>query len=946
MSETILTENALKILEKRYFLRDKEGNVIEDWDKLCRRVAKFVASAEKTAELRKEWEERFYQEIYNLRFIPSSPILFNAGTKTPQLNACITGDTYIYTIHGLEEMKNLKEGDYVLTHKGRFKKIRKIISKGIKNIIKLGRGGGHRKRYSLKCTPDHLINTATNEWKRADSLNVKAKQRTHTFEDTKLPFIDKSVSTPISNFVLSEIFPEINEKQTKVHEGYIRFLNKHEERSGKYNDWINPVLNNIKNDNELAWFFGLYLSEGDIDKNNLRFTLHEKEENIAKRLKRTVKDHFGLHGKIVHSKHGKWINYITCSKILCELLKKHFSHGFKDKSIPLWAFSMPKEWQSNLLDGILTGDGCKVNDSSNSLSLANPTLVYQTLLIARSCGLHSNFTPDTRVKLSKHMTSTTLIGESKRIENTVGDLRISEKQEVFDIEVEDDHTFVAGDFIVHNCFLVDIPDSMEGIFKAIKDSATIYKMGGGCGFNLGNIRPKNSSVSGTGGTASGPISFMEVFDKTVDVVKQGAKRRGAALGCLPIHHPDIEEFIKCKNDKKSFNNFNISIGITDEFIGAVERDKTIKLRHPEVGEVQEVRARKLWDKIVKSAHATGDPGLIFIDTMNKYNPIPDKPIVGTNPCSELPMSNYESCVLGQLNLTKFVKDEEHDVDYLGLQETVEIGVRFLDNTIDLNAYPILEIEKSSKESRKIGLGVTGYADMLIILGMRYNSNESVKFADQLMGFVNKKAFKYSVMLGAEKGNFPDFDRSIFKSKSKHHKKPRTLRNATRTTVAPCGTTSVIAGVSSGIEPNFAFEYERTSTDNVKLDWIHPLYKKTLDAKDGTLTKKQEKIFVSAKEIDADWHLKTQQSFQLHCDNAISKTINIPFKTPIKEIRRIYRKAYDLSLKGITVFRDGCKGKQVLYDKKARCPQCKKYTVEYTEGCRTCRSCGWSACDVK
>lgn len=858
------------------------------------------------------------------------------------------------------------------------------------------------------------------------------------------------------------------------------------------------------------------------------------------------------------------------------------------------------------------------------------------------------------------------------------------------------------------CFVIYPDDSMESIFKAVADSAMIYKSGGGCGFYFGNLRPRNSLVGGTGGIASGPLSFMEVFDKTVEVVKQGSKRRGAALGCLPIWHLDIEEFIKCKADKKSFTNFNISVGITDEFMKAVENDKEFELKHPKTNITKKVNAKKLWHTIIKQAHKTGDPGVLFIDNINKYNPLCNDKIQCTNPCvtgdtlvatpdgyryardlkindristvcgsgyiktmeindnypvyeielsdggiikvteshqfhalksigkgnkikkyellklkelrvkdwirvnktnlpntnfknkynitdvefgfiiglligdgsitqkminnkvikissnqdennwndnikillkklgckynieedkksrsltftingdsillklvkeynlmgdcytkripyvlfqtnkdvlsgilnglfssdgninlsgthpairysscnrmlikdirdiilmfdmhcsmytssgsrdsiingrkiigntkyeliisghsiktfydnielshpekqrklfiaikdyaltgniwrasiksiklldkketvydffeentdtwitngyvsrgcGEVPLESYESCVLGSVNLVKFIKNDE--VDYLRLKEIVARGTRFLDNTIDLNKYPIPEIEKASKLNRKIGLGIMGYADILLQLGIKYDSNESYKFADQLMNVINKESFFTSAKLGEEKGNFPNFENSIFNGKNKTFKKSRFLRNATRTTIAPTGTISVIAGVSSGMEPIFAFEYDRESSEGVKLDWIHPLYKKIKDENGGKIPDKYKKIFITAKDIEPDWHLKIQQAFQLHIDNSISKTINMPFRSTVKEIKKIYEKAFTLGLKGVTVFRDGCRGKQVLYDKKLQCPSCKKFTLEVNEGCSTCRSCGYSACSI-
>lgn len=493
------------------------------------------------------------------------------------------------------------------------------------------------------------------------------------------------------------------------------------------------------------------------------------------------------------------------------------------------------------------------------------------------------------------------------------------------------------------CFVLEVGDSMESIFQVAKDAAKIFKSGGGVGFYLGHLRPSGALVGGTRGVSSGPVSFAQLYDTTIEVVKQGGVRRGAGLGCLPVNHPDIENFIVCKSNKKAFQNLNMSVGITDEFMRAVDKDEEFNLSHPKFGVTKTIKAKKLWHLICKNAHATGDPGILFIDNINKFNPLATtRPQLGTNPCGERPLPHMGSCCLGSINLTKFVINGE--VNYKRLEEVTMIAIRFLDNAIDVNQYPLPETEKEAKETRRIGLGVMGFADMLIMMNIKYDSNEAVKFADQLMTFINKIAYETSVELGKEKGNFSAFEESIF-FHSKSHKKTMFLRNSERTCIAPTGTIGIIAGVSSGIEPNFGFEIQRESSDKINLDWIHPLYSQVIKDNGGKIPKKLQPFFVTASEIDPEFHIKVQQAFQLHTDAAVSKTINLSFNTSIKEIKRIYEWAHKLGLKGITVFRDGCKGKQVL-NSFARCPECGRHTLNQKSGCDTCLNCGFSKCDIK
>lgn len=472
------------------------------------------------------------------------------------------------------------------------------------------------------------------------------------------------------------------------------------------------------------------------------------------------------------------------------------------------------------------------------------------------------------------------------------------------------------------CFVLPVPDSIEGIFEALKNMAIIHQSGGGTGFSFSNLRPKGDIVRTTMGFASGPLSFLEIFDKATEVVKQGGRRRGANMGVLRIDHPDIVDFVTSKR-KNILTNFNISVAITDRFMEQVLRRETFNLINPRTKKVEKrIPADELFDIICHCAWETGDPGLIFIDEMNRKNPTPEIGFFeSTNPCGEQPLLNYESCNLGSINLTKIIENKK--INWEKLKRIVQLSVRFLDNVIDVNKYPIKEIEEMTMANRKIGLGVMGWADLLAELEIPYGSKESIKLAEKVMGFINKTAFEYSVALGKEKGNFPNFEKSIYKNKVEY------LRNCTRTTIAPTGSISIIAGCSSGIEPFFAIAYVRKMAGSSIFE-VNPVWEKKASEyklsnseitseilRNGSvqnlkIPEKLKKIFKTALEIKPELHLAMQAAFQRHTDNAVSKTINLPQETTIKDVKRIFVTAHKLKCKGITVFRYGSKPAQVLY----------------------------------
>ena len=457
------------------------------------------------------------------------------------------------------------------------------------------------------------------------------------------------------------------------------------------------------------------------------------------------------------------------------------------------------------------------------------------------------------------------------------------------------------------CFVLPVGDSMVEIFESVKHTAIIHQSGGGTGFSFSQIRPKNDTVSSTGGKASGPISFMEVFDSATNTIKQGGTRRGANMGILRVDHPDILEFITCKHEEERLSNFNISVAITDEFMKALKKGSTYDLINPHTKKkVKEIAAKEVFDNFVESAWINGEPGIIFIDRINKNNPTPlGGDIEATNPCGEQPLQPYESCNLGSINLSLMVDEKSTSVDWNRLEETAKTAVHFLDNVIDMNRYPLSEIERVTKLNRKIGLGIMGWADMLLKLKIKYSSDKAIGLAGQVMRFIREKAYEASSELAEKRGAFPNWKGSIHNGTN-----GRRVRNATVTTIAPTGSISIIAGCSSGIEPVFTWQMKSEQAD-MELLWEHPIWRKYKN--DEYLPEH----FVKADQISPEWHVKMQAEFQKHVDNAVSKTVNFSEEAARDDVRKAYMLAYELGCKGLTVYRDGSRRKQVFYAKEAR-----------------------------
>ncbi|WP_347274142.1 adenosylcobalamin-dependent ribonucleoside-diphosphate reductase [Candidatus Kuenenia sp.] len=524
------------------------------------------------------------------------------------------------------------------------------------------------------------------------------------------------------------------------------------------------------------------------------------------------------------------------------------------------------------------------------------------------------------------------------------DLTYNKKADIVSLEEEFYHLMTSLQFLPNSptlmnagrhlqqllaCFVLPVEDSIEGIFDTVKQAALIHKSGGGTGFSFSRIRPKNDIVSASCGMASGPVSFMKVFNEATEAINQGGFRRGANMAALNVNHPDIFDFIHVKNAEGVLTNFNISVGITNAFMEAVENDETFPLINPRTKlVVKTIRAKDLFKEIVQSAWKNGEPGVLFIDAINAANPTPLLgSIEGTNPCGEQPLLPYEACVLGSVNVSQMTtyKNDHYEMNWHTLEKTIHLAVHFLDNVIDATKYPLPQIEEITKGNRKIGLGIMGFADLLIKLNIPYNSEEAIRFTEELLRFFSGKANEASERLASERDVFPNYEKSIYARQNS----PK-YRNATRTTIAPTGTIGIIANCSSGIEPLFAIAYTRNVLVEGGLPEVHPFFE-NVAKKRGLYTDKLlaevkregsiqniasipddiKRIFATARDISPEYHVKIQSVCQKYIDNAVSKTINFPKESTAEDVEKVFMLAYRSGCKGITIYRDKSRMSQAL-----------------------------------
>ena len=949
-----LSPQAKLVLEKRYLKKNEKGELIETPFEMFERVARVVSNVDriynKDIDIEKIYES-FLDVMVNLEFLPNSPTLMNAGRDLGQLSACFLKDQEIITPDGFKKISDININDLVLTSDGLYRRVTEKFKRKDDTILKIK--VAKLTSPTLKVTREHPIfglkkGESKLRWIKAEELK-KGDYVAISYPKYVIDVDSIDVENYIDGLKILKnggfIEKGIVRKETIKYEG---------ERKDKR---TLAIRNRIKFDGKFLRFIGYYISEGNIDKSGeIRFTFNKKEKEKIEDLSNLVVEIFGIKPSIKESNHGNWVTVRFFSTIVSIFLKNLIGTKFNNKRLPNWMLTLPIDKQLELLKGIFLGDGFIYKEKRKlnlGLTLANKTLMYQIYQILLRLGVF----PSIKVfkhKLSKNKTyridiknnNVELIREIFKVnvdynENfsrkiykikdgfllfPILDIKRVKRKGgyfVYNLEVEEKHTYVANFVAVHNCFVLPVGDSLNEIFDAVKYAALIHQSGGGTGFSFSKLRPKGDIVKSTMGVASGPISFMEVFDKATETIKQGGVRRGANMGILRVDHPDILDFILSKDKPGTLTNFNISVAITDHFMKKYFNDEEYELINPRDGRVvKKLRAREVFDLIVEHAWKTGDPGVIFIDNINKANSTPHLgEIESTNPCGEQPLLPYESCNLGSIDVSKFIKDGKIDYDRLG--KVVHIAVHFLDNVIDINRYPVQKIEEMTKLNRKIGLGIMGFHDLLIKLRIPYDSEDAVKIAEELMSFISEKGLEKSEELAKSRGVFPAWKGSIFEKSGKM------VRNATITTIAPTGSISIIANCSSGIEPIFALAYKRQVAIG---EWyeINPLFEKELKERgiyseelmdrvceEGSvrhfddIPEDIKRVYVTAHDIEPEWHLKIQAAFQKYVDNAVSKTVNLRNEAKVEDVKKIYLMAYKLGLKGVTIYRDRSKDVQVL-----------------------------------
>ncbi len=919
--ELKLGVNALALLDRRY-LKSFDGKK-ETPSQMFHRVARHVASVERSHGGSSDyWSKVFYNLMANQMFLPNTPCLANAGNKDLNylmacyafeigdsmeeilqtakdcgiVQKCIPKTQPINTERGIKLAGDVGVGDFVLTPVG-YREVLNRYESGIKPIYSLTVDG-----VTSYLGEEHLVLSYTNNHKVTTSFRAVKSIKS----DYKVAFSSKVPNTNDYNVLGSFYFPD---------------------RINGRRNWYNDIDVPVKLTPDLMYMFGLWFGDGSKDVLRVRFTNSDKA--LLHCFSSVVKPIFGLDGSINKTRNTYELCYNS------KKLSSFFDFvGFMSdkKDIPKFVHTCADELKFAFIEGLLDTDGsvkkqnhvCIVSNKSSepvvSVKKLLSELGYSSYVSYEKNGASLYLYSSGVEYFRKHMYRFTVkkdkldkvsVKHCKRVTRdceeyeytTPDDVELVGEADTVDFEV-DGHIFQVGNLVTHNS-------------------------GGGVGLNLSKLRPMGERVSSTEGIASGPIDFMRIFDTVSDVIKQGGIRRGGNLGLLLVNHPDIIEFVNCKHDETKLTNFNISVALTDEFMRCVEDDEDFDLINPKNGEVQkQVNSRHLFRYIAESAWRNGEPGFVFWDRTEKDNPTPNQGHLIKNLCGEQDLLPYEACILGSINLVKFVEDNQ--IVYSSLKKVVHHAVRFLDDVIDASRYPLDAIRDRVLANRKIGLGVMGFADVLLLLGIPYDSEEAVEIGESIMEFIDSEATKATVKLGEDRGDFPGIADSI---------KTSPQRNATYTTIAPTGSISIIAETSSGIEPIFAVVYQKSNIlENNTFFEVNPIFEK-ISKKEGwysqalvqkiirnggkvtgipEVPKHWQRVFRTALEVTPEWHVRMQAAFQRHVNNSISKTINLPHDATVEDVEMILKTSYEQGLKGLTVFRDRSRSKQVL---ETLCPEC-------------------------
>lgn len=1001
-----LTENSRQVLKKRYLRRGPDGNPSETIEGMFHRVASAVAEPDAAHGYDvATTEASFYGLLTSLRFFPNSPTFTGAGTPLGQLAACFTAGMRVTTENGIKPIIDLRPGDRVLTHRGRYRPVTEVFQRAYQGEllrIKVDLIGT-----TLEVTPEHPILTPGG-WVKAGELKVGDAVA------IGIPVGER----PAATFDLAQlVYADELEVQTETETIRVRRPSSYQ-NSGRQANWQRRFVELTP---DLARLCGYYISEGTIgpDERYIRFTFGTAEEVYAADVIDLMERLFGVPVNRSTSNFGNWQNLNFYSRAMTAWFAQNFGRHSYGKSIPVWLQYATPEVQEAFLVGTMRGDGLYYEKlqvvqgrtapklfRSLRLTLSNPGLIQQIWQMCLRLGYDAAVRPVDTTYVTENARVTAQVSlpplqsrhlveaafgktlpepDPRYIRNTVRReegrvfFRIASIEAddftgtVYNCEVDEDHSYVTEGVVVHNCFVLPISDDMgresDGIFQTLRDAALIQQTGGGNGFSFSRLRPKGDSVASSAGVATGPVGFLRVYDSAFGEVAQGGTRRGANMAVLRVDHPDIEEFITCKAEEGQIANFNISAGITDAFMRAVEADSDFDLINPRDGKVwRTVKARDLFDLIVTYAHHNGEPGALFLDAANRTNPLPHLyTLDATNPCGEQFLGPYENCCLGSINLAQHIT-ADGQVDWEKLRESVVVATRFLDNVVDANKYvpAVPQLREAALRARRIGLGLMGLGDLMYALGVRYGSEEGQEFAAQVMEFIRYHCMLTSIELAEERGPFPAIKGSIYDPENLLWRPPTPItsytrdwgrplldwdrvvqgivehgiRNAAQTTIAPTGTIGTVTGCEGyGCEPVFALAYTRTVKDNekdLKLTYTSPLFEKALIAAgldEATRQRISEqvsvtgscqdvaevpeairRVFVVASDITAEEHVRMQAALQAFVDNSISKTINFPATATVEDVAQAYRLAWHLGCKGLTVYVTGSRQEVVLETK--------------------------------
>lgn len=963
-----LTPNGRKVLEHRYLRKDEDGTITETAEDRLWNMCLHIAQAERQYlhdghpdpdSVVMDWAHRFYEIVRTTKFLPNSPTIKNAGPdRMGTLSGCFAAGTMITTDQGPLPIEVIQPGMRVLTHRNRYRPVTEIMRR-------------QSKLYRMK----------------VDKLPVVAITEEHPVM-TERGWVQVKDLRPLEDFIQVGVSGEISDappiRVEGVQVGELVYQanaadrsDRARRKSGDISSQVNPVAAEIMVDAEVAWLLGMYVAQGSISAGyDLAFTVGLHNRAQIDRIVQIFQDRFGLTARSrdgVDRKRGHmWVSTRVSSKLLCGWIDAEFGHGFAGKRIPQWLMHAPADVQAAFLQGVADGDGTAMNSSQVRITLSNERLVRQLFEIVVRLGYQPNLSAEHMGRLATTRAWSVTYGPNVNAgmcRNGYYRLRSitpvdDHDHDVFNFEVADDHSYVANQMVVHNCYVVPVDDSLDGedgMFSALRAGGLVLRYGGGVGYALTRIRPKGDPIRGTHGAACGPIEFLRLLSAMSKMITQGgAFRPGANMAVMRVDHPDIQEFVHCKDSGVEILNFNISVGVTNEFMEAkagrspfvqdfeqaVREDATQLLRNgtgdkgykwqvfPKQEEQRQglsidqyawgkyafplrfkgriyswINARTLWDEIAQSAWATGDPGLLFIDRMNgEQNPCSHLfDIETSNPCGEQGLEPYGSCNLGSIDVSKyfvgFTSDNQPIIDWEAFETDIRVAIRFLDNVVSVNSFPTPDFERANRLARRIGFGPMGVADLLIKARLAYGTPAALAMVDDVMAFMERIADEESLALGEERGVYDGWEGSL------HQQQGLRYRNAFRTTVAPTGTISLIAGCSSGIEPHFDLVWQRFMHDGTPILEFHPEIQKLIDA-GADFDDIPEWIRVT-NEVSPQEHVDTQAVCQKRVNNSISKTVNMANDATVETVKECYQRAWDHGCKGITIYRDGSRGHQIL-----------------------------------